>query len=458
MLMQTILLTPIREYYDSGATRSIEFRIKQLNALKQLVIQNEAAITEALFKDLHKSQEEAYATETGLFLAETKHVLSHLRKWTRPASVKTTLANIPSSSKIYRDPLGVVLIIAPWNYPFQLIMIPLMAAIAAGNCAVIKPSEMAPATANLIEKMIAGIFPDNYIRVINGPGEQVIPPMLDSFRFDHIFYTGSTFVGRQIYKLAADKLVPVTLELGGKSPVVIEPDADILVTARRITFGKWINAGQTCIAPDYLLVHESIKDKLLDAIGKSIKEFYTSNPAGSYDYGRIINQSRFEKLVSYLDNGKVIYGGDHDISQLYIGPTILDQVNVEAPIMHDEIFGPILPVITYKNTEDAMGIVNMNPDPLAFYLFTRNQEVVEAWIKNTSFGGGCINNTAYHFANYHLPFGGVGSSGMGTYHGKFSFDLFSRPKSVMKTPFWFDPKIKYPTLKGKIKLLKKIFG
>ncbi|HTE27623.1 aldehyde dehydrogenase family protein [Flavitalea sp.] len=456
--MQTISLTPMREYYDSGATRSIEFRIKQLNALKQLVIQNEAAIAEALYKDLHKSEEEAYATETGLFLAETKHLLSRLRKWARPASVKTTFANIPSSSKVYRDPLGVVLIIAPWNYPFQLIMIPLMAAIAAGNCAVLKPSEMAPATASLIEKMIAGIFPDNYIRVINGPGDQVIPPMLESFRFDHIFYTGSTFVGRQIYKLAADKLVPVTLELGGKSPVVIEPDADIFVTAKRITFGKWLNAGQTCIAPDYLLVHESVKDKLIDAIGKSIKEFYTSDPAGSHDYGRIINQSRFKKLVGYLDNGDVVYGGDHDISQLYIGPTILDRVNVEAPIMHDEIFGPILPVITYKNTEEAMAIVTRNPDPLAFYLFTRNQEVVDAWIKKTSFGGGCINNTAYHFSNYHLPFGGVRGSGMGTYHGKFSFDLFSRPKSVMKTPFWFDPRIKYPTFKGKIKLLKRIFG
>jgi aldehyde dehydrogenase (NAD+) len=455
--MQDPLLTPLREYYDSGATKPIDFRIRQLKALKQLVIKSEASIADALQKDLHKSQEEAYATETGLLLAEISHALSHLRKWMAPVSVKTSFANIPSSSKIYRDPLGVVFIIAPWNYPFQLVMIPLIAAIAAGNCVVVKPSEMAPATADLIEKMITEIFPANYVLVVKGPGDKVIPPMLDSFRFDHIFYTGSTFVGRQIYKLAADKLVPVTLELGGKSPVVVEPDADLFVTARRITFGKWLNAGQTCIAPDYLLVHESVKDKLIEAIIKSIKDFYTDNPGESHDFGRIINESRFKKLVTYLDNGQVVYGGDHDISQLYIGPTILDNVDVEGSIMKDEIFGPILPVITYRNIREAMAIVTMNPDPLAFYLFTRNKEVVDAWINDTSFGGGCINNTAYHFANYHLPFGGVRASGMGTYHGKFSFELFSRPKSVMKTPFWFDPRIKYPTFKGKIKLLKKIF-
>jgi aldehyde dehydrogenase (NAD+) len=455
--MQDILLAPLREYYNSGATKPIDFRIRQLKVLKKLIIKSEASIAEALHKDLHKSQEEAYATETGLCLAEISHLLSHLRKWAAPVSVKTSFANIPSSSKVYRDPLGVVLIIAPWNYPFQLIMIPLMAAIAAGNCVVVKPSEMAPATAGLIEKMIVEIFPDNYIRVVNGSGDKVIPPMLESFRFDHIFYTGSTFVGRQIYKLAAEKLVPVTLELGGKSPVVVEADADLFVTARRITFGKWLNAGQTCIAPDYLLVHESVKDKLVEAISKSIKEFYTNNPGGSHDYGRIINETRFNKLVGYLDQGQVVYGGDHDISQLYIGPTILDKVDIQESVMKEEIFGPILPVISYRNTPEAMAIVNSNPDPLAFYLFTRNQEVIDTWIKNTSFGGGCINNTAYHFANYHLPFGGVRASGMGAYHGKFSFELFSHPKSVMKTPFWFDPRIKYPTFKGKIKLLKRIF-
>ncbi|MHA4843218.1 aldehyde dehydrogenase family protein [Flavitalea antarctica] len=450
-------LTPLREYFDSGATKSIDFRISQLKMLKQLVINSEALIAAALEKDLHKSQEEAYATETGLLLAEINYFLSHLRKWAAPVSAKTTFANIPSSSKIYRDPLGVVLIIAPWNYPFQLIMIPMVGAIAAGNCVVVKPSEMAAATADLIEQMLTGIFPENYVRVVKGPGDEVIPPMLDSFRFDHIFYTGSTFVGRQIYKMAADKLVPVTLELGGKSPAVVEPDADLDVTARRITLGKWLNAGQTCIAPDYLLVQESVKDKLLAAIIRSIKDFYTGNPAESHDYGRIISEGRFRKLLSYLGNGQVIHGGDHDIAQLYIGPTILDKVDVEGAIMKEEIFGPILPVITYRNMKEAMAIVTKNPDPLAFYLFTRDREVVNAWINNTSFGGGCVNNTAYHFANYHLPFGGVRGSGMGSYHGKFSFELFTRPKSVMKTPFWFDPAIRYPTFKGKIKLLKKIF-
>jgi len=431
--------------------------MKQLVALKGAIVRYEPAIAEALKQDLHKSEEEAYATETGLLLMEISHTLKNLKKWAKPVSAKTSLANLPSSSKIYRDPLGIVLIIGTWNYPFQLVMIPAMAAIAAGNCVVIKPSEHAPATAALVEKIVSEVFRRDFVHVVQGAGEKVIPAMMNSFRFDHIFYTGSIAVGREIYKLAADRLIPVTLELGGKSPAIIEADADIAVTARRITLGKWINAGQTCIAPDYLLVHESVKEKLIIAIRNCINEFYTADASTSYDYSRIINKQRFDKLVSYLSDGNIIYGGDHDASQRYIGPTLMDEITLKTPIMQEEIFGPILPVLSYSDIEQAMEIVGQNPDPLALYIFTRNQRVADQWISKTAFGGGCINNTAYHFTNYNLPFGGVRSSGIGVYHGKYGFDLFSREKGMLNTPLWFDPKIKYPTFKGKLRLFKWIF-
>jgi aldehyde dehydrogenase (NAD+) len=450
-------LNSLRDFYNSGATRSFAFRKEQLLKLKRLIASNESEIAAALKQDLGKSEEEAYATETGLLLSEISYALSNLSKWMSPVSVKTTLANFPSSSKIYRDPLGVVLVIGTWNYPFQLVMMPALAAIAAGNCVVVKPSEMAPVTAGLIEKLIVENFADNYIRVVQGPGEEVIPPMINSFRFDHIFYTGSTTVGRRIYELAASQLIPVTLELGGKSPVVVAPDADLVATARRISLGKWLNAGQTCIAPDYVLVHESVRSGLLQAISESIEDFYTKDPSTSHDYGRIINAARFQKVISYLADGHVVYGGRHDAETLYIGPTILEDVQLDAPIMQEEIFGPLLPVISYRDTDEAMAIIQRNPDPLAFYLFTRSDKLADEWIAKTSFGGGCINNTGYHFTNYHLPFGGVRASGMGSYHGKFGFDIFSRPKPVMTTPFWFDPRLKYPSFKGKIKLLKRMF-
>jgi aldehyde dehydrogenase (NAD+) len=305
--------------------------------------------------------------------------------------------------------------------------------------------------------MISETFSPEFIRVVQGPGDKVVPPIIRSFRFDHIFYTGNTGVGRAIYQLAAEQLIPVTLELGGKSPVIVEGDADLLVTARRITLGKWLNAGQTCIAPDYMLVHKSIQTELIALIIKSIKEFYTANASGSYDYGRIINQRRFDRLMSFMKDGKLEYGGDHEAAQLYIGPTILSNVTKDAALMQEEIFGPILPVIAYDTLEEAQAIIARQPNPLAMYIFTRNTTKAENFLRNTAFGGGCINNTAYHFSNYHLPFGGVGNSGMGMYHGKYSFDLFSRAKPVMKTPLWFDPALKYPSFRGKLKLLKWIF-
>jgi aldehyde dehydrogenase (NAD+) len=374
-----------------------------------------------------------------------------------PIHAKTTLPNFPSTSKIYRDPVGVILIIGAWNYPFQLVLMPAIAAMAAGNCIVLKPSELAPATAALTARIIAETFPDNYILVKQGRGEDVIPPMIGAFRFDHIFYTGNVNVGRIINQLAAPQLIPVTLELGGKSPAVVEADADLTTTARRITLGKWLNAGQTCIAPDYLLVHQSVKQPLIEALVQSIKSFYTDDPSTSHDYGRIINHSRHAKIMTYLQDGKVIFGGQYDAGTLFIGPTILDEVDLDSSVMSEEIFGPVLPVISYKTTEEAMSIIKRNPDPLAFYLFTRDEKLAQNWISKTSFGAGCINNTAYHFTNYHLPFGGTRSSGMGAYHGKYGFDLFSRAKPVMTTPFWFDPRFKYPSFKGKLNLLKRMF-
>jgi aldehyde dehydrogenase (NAD+) len=444
----------MRTYYDSGATRSYNYRKDQLVKFKKVLLKYEQDIYAALYSDLKKSKEESYATELGLLLAEINTMLKNLKQWMQPESVATQLVNLPSSSKIYRDPLGVVLIIAPWNYPFQLMMLPLAGAIAGGNCVVLKPSELAPATSAVIQKIVSEIFPQEYIKVVEGDGATVVPEMMNGFQFNHVFYTGSIPVGKIIYKMAAEKLVPVTLELGGKSPAIVEADADIAATAKRIVLGKFVNAGQTCIAPDYLLVHADIKEALLGKIKKTIEKFYTNDSVNSDDYGKIINESRFNKLVSYLSLGKIIYGGHHDRSKLHIAPTLIENVSIDSALMTEEIFGPILPVITFHTTEEAMNIVQRNANPLSFYLFTKSSKKQSQWVEKISFGGGCINNSAWHFANKSFPFGGVGNSGMGAYHGKYSFKTFTHEKPVMKTPTWFDPDLKYPPFKGKMKLFK----
>lgn len=447
-------LSGLRSFYDSHATKSFEFRKKQLQLLKQTLLANEKEIEQALYADLKKNPEETYATETGLVLAEINVALKNLRSWMRPVSAGTNLVNFPSSSKIYRDPLGVVLIIAPWNYPLQLLLIPMVGAIAGGNCIVLKPSEYAPATSALVEKMITTVFPAEYIQVITGDGAGVVPAMMRDFRFDHVFYTGSIPVGKIIYQMAAEKLVPVTLELGGKSPAVVCGDADIVVAAKRIAFGKFINTGQTCIAPDYVLVHNDVKEKFVNKIRDVVIAFYSEDAINNYNYGKIINVKRFDRLISFLADGKVIAGGTYDREKLFIAPTILDDVIPGSAVMKEEIFGPVLPVIGYSTTEEAMAIVQQNATPLAFYLFTNNKKEEKEWIKKISFGGGCINNADWHFTNHHLPFGGVGSSGVGAYHGRHTFDTFTRAKPLMTTPTWFDPAFKYPPLKGKMKLFK----
>src|SRR5260221_1686351 len=408
-------LQPLRQFFNSGATRSYEWRRQQLQKMQQLILTHPTDIQRALYTDLKKSPEEAYGSETGLVLSEIRYMLKHLSGWMRPRRVRTNSVNWPSSSTIYRDPLGVVLVIAPWNYPLQLSLLPVAAALAAGNTVVLKPSELAPATSAIIEKLLTGVFPPECIRVIQGDGATVVPELIKNFRFDHIFFTGSPNVGRAIYRQAAEQLIPVTLELGGKSPAIVAQDADLRTTARRIVLGKFTNAGQTCITPDYLLVHAAIKDDLLRRLQETITNFYGEKPEESYEYGKIINEKRFDTLVAYLSQaqGKIICGGYHDQSKIFIAPTIIEIVPTEQPLMKEEIFGPLLPVLTYRTMEEALAITRLQPDPLAFYLFTRDKRLQKTWIQSVPFGGGCVNNTLWHFTNPHLPFGGIGNSGLG---------------------------------------------
>ena len=453
----SIDLPAMRRHFESGATRSYEARRRQLLLLRDTLLQYEPAIAEALYTDLKKSREEAYGTETGVVMAELSNALRNLRNWMRPRRPATNMVNLPSSSRIYRDPLGVVLVISPWNYPFQLALVPLIGAIAGGNCVVIKPSEYAPATSAVIERMLSAIYPPAFVGVAQGDGAAVVQGMMGAFRFDHLFFTGSIPVGKAVYELAARELVPVTLELGGKSPVVVDRNADVVTAARRIALGKFINAGQTCIAPDYLVVHADIRDRLIKALKDITRTFYGERPEESYDYPKIIHERRFDTLVSYLSQGRIIAGGTHDREKLYIEPTLMEDISPDSGLMQEEIFGPILPIFTYRTTEEAMGIVRRHPNPLAFYLFTNDAAAERAWMEGFSFGGGCINNTVWHFANHHLPFGGVGNSGMGSYHGKYTFEVFTHAKSVMKTPNWIDPSIKYPPYKGKLKWFRFFF-
>lgn len=449
-------LQSMRQFFNAGHTIPYEFRRKQLLLLKEMIETNESEIFAALYTDLNTCSEEAYATETGLVIAEITFALKRLKKWMHPKKIKTNLLNFPSSTTVYRDPLGVVLIISSWNYPFQLSVMPLIGAIAGGNCAIIKPSEGAPATSGVLAKIFKKTFSPEYINVVEGEGSKVVPALMESFRFDHVFYTGSGVVGKSIYQAAAKDLIPVTLELGGKSPAIVEEDADLKTAARRIVLGKFVNAGQTCVAPDYILVHTSVKDKLLTELQKYTDEFFGKNPAENPDYGKIINEKRFDALIAYLNNAhKVVFGGEHNREKLFIAPTVMGDVSVNDDIMKEEIFGPLLPVIFFTTREEAHAVIRKYEKPLSFYLFTNKKETIQWWMDRVSFGGGCVNNTIWHLSNPNLPFGGVGGSGIGNYHGKYSFETFTHAKPVMKTPVWFDPNLKYPPFKGKLNLLKK---
>jgi aldehyde dehydrogenase (NAD+) len=449
-------LQKLRDHYKTGFTRSYAFRKEQLQKLKQALLLHEEAIYNALQADLKKSKEESWVTEIGFVISEINAALKDLRYWMRPEKVKTNLLNLPSSSYIMSEPLGVVMIIGPWNYPLQLLLAPLVGAIAAGNCAVLKPSEFAVATASVVKQIIQSTFNEDHILCVEGDGADIVPAMMNGFRFDHVFYTGSTAVGNIIYKMAAEKLVPVTLELGGKSPCVIEDDANITVAARRIAVTKFSNAGQMCVAPDYIFVHSKVKDQFVEALKKALLQFFTSNPEKCDSYGKIINAKQFDRLLGYLNEGKIAYGGRYDRAELFLEPTIMENVSPDTSLMKDEVFGPIVPVFEFTDTGVVKNIIESNPDPLAFYVFTSSKKKEQWWLENIPAGGACVNNASWHLTNHHLPFGGRGNSGIGRYHGKFSFDTFSHKKAVLKTPTWFDPDMKYPPFKGKLSLFKKI--
>jgi len=447
-------LLKMRAYFESGATRPQAFRRQQLKKLRDAVKEYAGAFEAALYTDLKKSPEETWATETGFLLSGINNQLKHLSTWMEPVTVPTNLLNLPSKSFILPEPLGVVLIIGPWNYPLQLLFTPLAGAMAAGNCVVLKASEFAPATAAVMQELIEKNFSKEYILFTDEEGQTVIPRMMENFRFDHVFYTGSTTVGRIIYKMAADKLVPVTLELGGKSPCIVEADANIKVAAKRIAMSKFSNAGQMCVAPDYVLVHASKKEALIAAFKEALQQFFGADAETSGEFGKIINEKQFDRLVQYLQQGNILVGGGHNRERLHIAPTILDNISLDAPVMQEEIFGPVLPILTFETAEDAKKIIAANPNPLAFYVFTSDNNKEKQWLNDVPFGGGCVNNTAIHLLNHNLPFGGRGASGSGAYHGKYTFDTFSHQKSILRSPTWFDPVMKYPPFKGKLKILK----
>jgi aldehyde dehydrogenase (NAD+) len=433
-----------RTFFDLGKTKPYDFRIRQLINLKSVIKKNELEIIAALHADMHKPHFEAFISEIGILYEEIEYVLAHLKEWMKPLSVATPLALQPSSSRIYNEPLGLVLIIAPWNYPFQLLIAPLIGAIAAGNCSVLKPSDNTRHTARIIEKIIKETFDENYIAVIQGAGAIIGPQLIEKYRFDHVFFTGSANVGKQIMRMASEHLTPVTLELGGKSPAVVDKEVDIAIAAKRLIWSKCFNAGQTCVSPDYLLIHESIKDEFITKTIHCLKDFFGDNPLMSDHFTHIINTKRFNILISYLKDLHIIHGGKYDAATLCIEPTLVDAVPPGHPIMENEIFGPILPIFTFRNIEEVLPVIRKNRYPLACYLFTNNKHTEKYIIESVEFGGGCINNGLAHLANPKLPFGGVGFSGMGNYHGKNSFETFSHKKSVLKTKFLLDPPLRYP--------------
>lgn len=449
------MLAKQKTFFNSGITRSVQWRKSRLKALYAAIENYQEELFDALKSDLNKSPTEAFSTEIGLVLEEISFALKHISKWSKPKSVPSALLNFPSRSKIYCEPYGVVLILSPWNYPIQLALMPLVGAIAAGNCAVIKPSEESPASSKLLAEIIKSCFEPEFVNVVLG--DKTASESLLKEKFDYIFFTGSPTVGKIVMKAAAENLVPVTLELGGKSPCIVDETADIQVSARRIVWGKCINAGQTCVAPDYLLVHKSVKEKLLAAMEKEICAFYTDSPENNSDYPRIINKRHFLRLCEYFKDGKIICGARANQQTLQIAPTILDDVNIEAPVMQEEIFGPVLPVMTFEKIDEVIKFVSDRPRPLALYFFSSDKKQQRRILKTLSFGGGCINDTILHLASPYMPFGGVGNSGMGSYHGKSSFETFSHKKSVLHKGFFADLRFRYPPYSGVVlKLLRKI--
>ncbi|MCP4446520.1 MAG: aldehyde dehydrogenase family protein [Myxococcales bacterium] len=449
------VVSELRTAFKSGKTRSLKWRLAQLDAMKRMLIDNQEHIIDAIAADLGKPRFEAFTTEVGFLLSEIEHTQKNLAKWMKPVRVKSAVVLQPASSKIYSDPLGVTLVIGAWNYPLQLSLGPAIGAIAAGNCVVVKPSEVSHYTSALIHGLLPQYLDSDCVRVVEGG----IPETTDLLeqKWDYIFYTGNGTVGRIIMTAAAKNLTPVALELGGKSPTIVDESADLDVTARRIIWGKFTNAGQTCVAPDYVLVHERVHDELVAAFGKAITEFYGTDTKSSADYGRIINERHCKRLIGLLDGGNLAHGGEHDLSEKFIAPTVMTGVDGDSPIMAEEIFGPILPVLKVSSIHQAIDFVNERAKPLALYVFAGNKTRAQQVIHNTTSGGGSINHVWMHLAVPGLPFGGVGESGMGAYHGHHSFNLFSHKKSILDKPTFVDPNLVYPPYGDfKQKLIKRL--
>lgn len=445
----------LRRYYNSGKTRPVSFRIDQLRKLKSMIRSHENEIIHALYNDLRKPPFESYASEIGIMYVEIDHAIRHVRSWSRSKRVATPIIHFLSSSKIYQEPYGVVLIMGPWNYPFHLLIAPLVGAIAAGNCVALKPSELAPHMSNTLTNLIAEYFEPDYIGTIEG-GVEVSKQLLAE-KFDYIFYTGSPVVGRFVMEAASRNLTPVTLELGGKSPCIVDKDAHLDYAVKRIAWGKFFNAGQTCLAPDYCLIHRAIKEVFLEKMKKTIGDFYGEDPMKSEHYARIINEKHFQRLTRLLHDGDIIIGGKTDMTNLYIAPTLIDRVSLQAGIMKEEIFGPLFPVLTFDGLDEAIDIVNGLPRPLALYCFSDNPQSQRYILEKTSSGGGCINDTISHVGSQTLPFGGIGDSGMGAYHGRTSFDTFSHRRGILKRSNLLDMPLRYPPYGKRINLLKRLF-
>lgn len=449
------LLNQQRAYFSSQKTKPVTYRKALLKQLRKEILRRENDINQALYKDFKKSAFESFITEIGLVVSELNLFINQLNSWTRPKKVRSSLINFPSSDYIYSEPYGNVLIIAPWNYPFQLAIAPLIGAIAAGNTVILKPSELTPHTSKIIEEIISQIFDKAHVSVIQG-GVAVSTQLLKQ-RWDYIFFTGSVPVGKIVAKAAAEHLTPTTLELGGKTPCIIDNTAKIKLAAKRIVWGKFLNAGQTCIAPDYVIIHEEIKVPFIKALKNEIEAAYSKNPKNSNDYPRIINQKNFNRLKSILDKETILIGGSVVAEELYIEPTVIDHSSLQSNAMKDEIFGPILPILTYNSLDNIDNIITNYPKPLSLYIFSKDKRFLNHILQTYSFGGGVINDTMVHFANHKLPFGGVGNSGIGAYHGKLSFDTFSHKKAISKRANWLDIPFRYAPYKGKLGVIKKVF-
>ena len=443
-----------RNFFETGKTKSTSFRIAQLKKLQDAVKRHENEILEALKLDLNKAPFEAYATEVGIVLDEIRYVIKHLERWAKPKRARTPLVHFLSSSCIYKEPYGSVLIMAPWNYPFHLMLVPLAGALAGGNCCVVRPSEYSVHTSEITAKIIREVFPEKYVAVAEG-GIEINQELLAA-KFDYIFFTGSTRVGKIVMEAAARHLTPVTLELGGKSPCIVDETADIKLAAKRIVWGKLMNAGQTCVAPDYLLVHKRVKQELLREMQKYITVFYGEHPLESEELPKIISERHFRRLLGLMESGDLVTGGEYSEDSLKIAPVILDNISWEDTVMQEEIFGPILPVLEFESLQAAVSLIRKRPRPLALYFFSTNRRNQDYVMRTAAFGGGCINDTMIHLANIHLPFGGVGESGMGQYHGKNSYDTFTHQKSITKKANLLDINLRYPPFKNHLKLLRMI--